>query len=114
MAKKNKIDDQTKYRPELLEDIMGQGFGRYAKYIIQERALPDARDGLKPAILAYVLYDFGISGDCLAGFQPQDVSGWTGNDSFRYRMLSRKADTWPYSLAGGTECGLHLVSMHVL
>ena len=31
-----------------LEDIMGDRFGRYSKYIIQERALPDIRDGLKP------------------------------------------------------------------
>ena len=51
MAKKKKIEDKTRYIPELLEDIMGSGFGRYAKYIIQERALPDARDGLKPGIM---------------------------------------------------------------
>ena len=31
-----------------LEDIMGDRFGRYSKYIIQDRALPDVRDGLKP------------------------------------------------------------------
>ena len=31
-----------------LEEIMGQRFGEYAKSIIQERALPDVRDGLKP------------------------------------------------------------------
>ena len=31
-----------------LEDIMGERFGRYSKYIIQDRALPDIRDGLKP------------------------------------------------------------------
>ena len=31
-----------------LEDIMGDRFGKYAKYIIQDRALPDVRDGLKP------------------------------------------------------------------
>ncbi|MCM3789503.1 DNA topoisomerase IV subunit A [Domibacillus indicus] len=31
-----------------LEDVIGDRFGRYSKYIIQERALPDARDGLKP------------------------------------------------------------------
>ena len=31
-----------------LEDIMGERFGRYAKSIIQDRALPDVRDGLKP------------------------------------------------------------------
>ncbi len=31
-----------------LEEIMGDRFGRYSKYIIQERAIPDVRDGLKP------------------------------------------------------------------
>ncbi|MDL2211381.1 DNA topoisomerase IV subunit A [Erysipelotrichaceae bacterium OttesenSCG-928-M19] len=31
-----------------LEDVVGDGFGRYSKYIIQDRAIPDARDGLKP------------------------------------------------------------------
>lgn len=31
-----------------LEEIMGDRYGRYAKSIIQDRALPDARDGLKP------------------------------------------------------------------
>ena len=31
-----------------LEDIMGDRFGRYSKYIIQDRAIPDVRDGLKP------------------------------------------------------------------
>lgn len=31
-----------------LEDIIGDRFGRYSKYIIQDRALPDVRDGLKP------------------------------------------------------------------
>jgi len=33
---------------ENLEDIVGDRFGRYSKYIIQDRALPDVRDGLKP------------------------------------------------------------------
>ena len=28
-----------------LEQVMGERFGRYSKYIIQERALPDIRDG---------------------------------------------------------------------
>ena len=32
----------------VIEDLVGERFGRYSKYIIQERALPDARDGLKP------------------------------------------------------------------
>ena len=47
MAKKideiiEKIYDYT------LEDILGERFGSYSKYIIQDRAIPDARDGLKP------------------------------------------------------------------
>ena len=29
---------------QLLEDIVGNRFARYSKYIIQDRALPDARD----------------------------------------------------------------------
>lgn len=41
--------EQEKNIEELtLEDVMGDRFGRYSKYIIQERALPDIRDGLKP------------------------------------------------------------------
>ncbi|MBO1004593.1 DNA topoisomerase IV subunit A [Pseudogracilibacillus auburnensis] len=31
-----------------LEEVIGDRFGRYSKYIIQDRALPDVRDGLKP------------------------------------------------------------------
>lgn len=31
-----------------LEEVIGDRFGRYSKYIIQDRAIPDARDGLKP------------------------------------------------------------------
>lgn len=39
---------QEKYLDLPLEEVIGDRFGRYSKYIIQERALPDARDGLKP------------------------------------------------------------------
>ena len=41
-----------------LEEIMGERFGRYAKYIIQDRALPDVRDGLKPVQrrILYAMY----------------------------------------------------------
>ncbi len=31
-----------------LDEIMGEQFGKYSKYIIQDRAIPDVRDGLKP------------------------------------------------------------------
>ncbi len=31
-----------------LDEIINEGYSKYAKYVIQERALPDIRDGLKP------------------------------------------------------------------
>jgi topoisomerase IV subunit A len=40
-----------------LEDIMGDRFGRYSKYIIQERALPDIRDGFKTGTTPYSLFN---------------------------------------------------------
>ena len=44
-----------------LEEIMGERFGRYSKYIIQDRALPDVRDGLKPVQrrILYAMYKEG-------------------------------------------------------
>ena len=41
-----------------LEEIMGDRFGRYSKYIIQDRAIPDVRDGLKPVQrrILYAMY----------------------------------------------------------
>lgn len=39
---------EEKYLDLTLEEVIGDRFGRYSKYIIQDRALPDARDGLKP------------------------------------------------------------------
>ena len=42
------IDIVNKIQEYALEEIMGIRFGRYSKSIIQDRALPDVRDGLKP------------------------------------------------------------------
>ena len=44
-----------------LDDIMGDRFGKYSKYIIQDRALPDVRDGLKPVQrrILYAMYKDG-------------------------------------------------------
>ena len=48
---------------ENFENIMGERFGRYSKYIIQERALPDVRDGLKPVQrrIIYAMYKLGLA-----------------------------------------------------
>ena len=43
-----------------LEEIMGLRFGAYAKEIIQDRAIPDVRDGLKP-VQRRILYDMYIN-----------------------------------------------------
>lgn len=62
-----------------LEDIMGERFGRYSKYIIQERALPDIRDGLKP-VQRRILYSMNKDGNTLkrdfANLQSQSVMLW--------------------------------------
>ena len=47
---------------QTLDDIMSDRFGSYSKYIIQERALPDARDGLKP-VQRRILYSMYIDGN---------------------------------------------------
>ena len=44
-----------------LEDVIGDRFGRYSKYVIQDRAIPDVRDGLKPVQrrILYAMYKDG-------------------------------------------------------
>ena len=53
---------EEKILTQNLEDIVGERFGRYSKYIIQDRALPDARDGLKPVQrrILYAMYRLGM------------------------------------------------------
>ena len=49
MAKNKEVQEVIeKIYNYTLEDIMGDRFGKYSKYIIQDRAIPDVRDGLKP------------------------------------------------------------------
>lgn len=67
MAKKTISDLIEKFAKERilnenLEEIFSERFGRYSKYIIQDRALPDARDGLKPVQrrILYAMYKLGI------------------------------------------------------
>ena len=62
MAKKKEIIiDNSKSMDLDLDQLMSDRFGRYSKYIIQERALPDARDGLKPVQrrILYAMHEDG-------------------------------------------------------
>ncbi len=111
MAKKKQIEDNTKYVPELLEDIMGAGFGRYAKYIIQERALPDARDGLKPVQrrILYGMYHDGNTWDHPYRKSAKTVGLVMGNyhphgDSSIYDAMVRMSQDW--------KVRLPLIDMH--
>ena len=51
-----------KFQDLPLEEVMGDRFGRYSKYIIQDRALPDTRDGLKP-VQRRILYAMFVEGN---------------------------------------------------
>lgn len=59
-----KIDNfvEEKILTQNLEQIVSERFGRYSKYIILDRALPDARDGLKPVQrrILYAMYRLGM------------------------------------------------------
>ena len=51
MAKRKKEEEviiPETIEPATLDDLMGDRFGIYAKDVIQDRAIPDARDGMKP------------------------------------------------------------------
>ena len=84
-----------------LEDVIGDRFGRYSKYIIQERALPDVRDGLKPVQrrILYAMYASGNTfdknfrksaktvGDVIGQYHPH-------GDSSVYDAMVRLSQDW--------------------
>ncbi|MEN4425973.1 DNA topoisomerase IV subunit A [Streptococcus pyogenes] len=84
-----------------LEDIMGERFGRYSKYIIQERALPDIRDGLKP-VQRRILYSMNKDGNTFEkGYRKsaKSVGNIMGNfhphgDSSIYDAMVRMSQDW--------------------
>jgi topoisomerase-4 subunit A len=90
-----------KYRDLPLEDVIGDRFGRYSKYIIQERALPDARDGLKP-VQRRILYAMHVEGNTNEkGFRKsaKTVGNVIGNyhphgDSSVYEAMVRMSQDW--------------------
>ena len=100
-----------KYRDLPLEDVLGDRFGRYSKYIIQERALPDARDGLKP-VQRRILYAMHVEGNTNEkGFRKsaKTVGNVIGNyhphgDSSVYEAMVRMSQDW--------KVRKYLVEMH--
>lgn len=47
---------------EPLENVMADRYASYAKYVIQDRAIPDVRDGLKP-VQRRILYSMHVNGN---------------------------------------------------
>ena len=94
-----------------LDSIMSDRFGRYSKYVIQERALPDARDGLKPVQrrIIYSMSELGlyshkafkksarIVGEVIGKYHPH-------GDSSIYEAMVRMAQEW--------KINIPLVEMH--
>lgn len=84
-----------------LEDIMGDRFGRYSKYIIQDRALPDVRDGLKPVQrrILYAMYKDGNTYEKPFRKSAKTVGNVIGNyhphgDSSVYDAMVRLSQDW--------------------
>ncbi len=84
-----------------LEDIMGERFGRYSKYIIQDRALPDVRDGLKPVQrrILYAMYKDNNTHEKAFRKSAKTVGNVIGNyhphgDSSVYEAMVRMSQDW--------------------
>ncbi|ASI35480.1 MULTISPECIES: DNA topoisomerase IV subunit A [unclassified Exiguobacterium] len=84
-----------------LEQVVGDRFGRYSKYIIQDRALPDARDGLKPVQrrILYAMHTEGNLYDRAYRKSAKTVGVVIGNyhphgDSSVYEAMVRLSQEW--------------------
>ncbi|EGV00591.1 DNA topoisomerase IV subunit A [Mycoplasmopsis columbina] len=110
--KENKLNDLlSKIIKENIDSIMGDRFSRYSKYIIQQRALPDVRDGLKPVQrrILYSMNELGLQnnkpfkksarvvGDVIGKYHPH-------GDSSIYEAMVRMSQDW--------KMGLPLLEMH--
>ncbi|MBO6286056.1 MAG: DNA topoisomerase 4 subunit A, partial [Bacilli bacterium] len=87
--------------PTTLDELMGDRFDIYAKDVIQDRAIPDARDGMKPVQrrIIYAMYKTGntidkptkkcahIVGEVMGNYHPH-------GDSSIYEALVRMSQTW--------------------
>ena len=95
------MENRAEIQELTLEEVMGDRFGRYSKYIIQERALPDIRDGLKP-VQRRILYAMNVEGNTSdKGFRKsaKTVGNVIGNyhpqgDSSVYEAMVRLSQDW--------------------
>lgn len=95
------MEDRQEVQELTLEEVMGDRFGRYSKYIIQERALPDIRDGLKP-VQRRILFAMNKDGNTFdKGFRKsaKSVGNIMGNyhphgDSSIYEAMVRMSQDW--------------------
>ncbi len=92
---KNNIDDRS------FDDILSNSFSKYAKYIIQDRALPDIRDGLKPVQrrILFAMHELGLNhlksfkksartvGEVIGKYHPH-------GDSSIYEAMVRMSQSW--------------------
>ncbi len=113
MNVKKKLDNfiEETFVYEKLEDVIGDRFGKYSKYIIQDRAIPDVRDGLKPVQrrILYAMDKMGITsstpykksarivGDVMGKYHPH-------GDSSIYEAMVRMSQNWKMSVT--------LIDMH--
>ncbi len=84
-----------------LEEVIGDRFGRYSKYIIQERALPDIRDGLKPVQrrILFAMNKDGNTHEKAFRKSAKSVGNIMGNyhphgDSSIYEAMVRMSQDW--------------------
>ena len=95
------MENRQEVQELTLEEVMGDRFGRYSKYIIQERALPDIRDGLKP-VQRRILFAMNKDGNTYdKGFRKsaKSVGNIMGNyhphgDSSIYEAMVRMSQDW--------------------
>jgi len=105
MAKKSSKSVPTPVKENIstqtLDDLMGERFGIYAKDVIQDRAIPDARDGMKP-VQRRIIFDMWktgntsdkptkksahIVGDVMGNFHPH-------GDASIYDALAHLSQDW--------------------
>lgn len=104
-AKKKQIIDETPYieniQLEPMDTVMSDRYAKYAKYVIQDRAIPDARDGLKP-VQRRIIYSMFVGkntsknptrkcarivGDVIGKYHPH-------GDTSVYEALARMSQDW--------------------